>query len=212
LADFDGDGRLDLLSGSHCCDPFGFHLFRRQQDGSWAPRQRLEVRPPQDKQSAFLVRSVATAADWNGDGTPDLLFASAKFQGIGVAFGPFAEKEPLVLSHRIRLTHPGTVFAIAVADWDGDGRPDLLVGQHVDGKGRISWYRNLGGAGVPRLADERLLLEDPSPDDVIRGFCVCDWNADGRADLVVTRDVAIATNPQGERVQWRGMVWLYLRE
>jgi hypothetical protein len=212
LVDFDGDGRLDLLSGSHCCDPFGFHLFRRRQDGSWAPRQRLDVEPPPDKRTAFLARSFVTAADWNGDGVPDLLFASAKFHGIGIALGPLADKGPLVLSHRISLTPPGIVFALAVADWDGDGRPDLLVGQSVDGSGGIWWYRNLGGAGVPKVAGGRLLLRDASPDDVIRGFCVCDWNGDGRPQLIVTRDVACAVNPQGERVRWRGTVWLYHRQ
>ena len=40
--DFDGDGRLGLLSGSNCCDSLGFHLFRRKANGSWAPLKRLE--------------------------------------------------------------------------------------------------------------------------------------------------------------------------
>ena len=36
-----------------------------------------------------------------------------------------------------------------VADWDGDGVPDLLVGQFGEGKLRI--YKNVGTASAPRF-------------------------------------------------------------
>jgi hypothetical protein len=36
-----------------------------------------------------------------------------------------------------------------VADFDGDGKPDLLVGQHIGGTLRI--YRNVGSAMEPRF-------------------------------------------------------------
>ena len=45
-----------------------------------------------------------------------------------------------------------------VSDFDGDGKLDLLVGQHARGKGRgglgghLRIYRNLGGKAEPRLA------------------------------------------------------------
>jgi hypothetical protein len=49
-----------------------------------------------------------------------------------------------------------------VGDFDGDGKLDLLIGQHGHGKssddrvkshaGHLRIYRNLGGKGAPRLA------------------------------------------------------------
>jgi hypothetical protein len=37
------------------------------------------------------------------------------------------------------------------ADFDGDGKPDLLVGQFSGGKLRV--YRNVGTAGSPKFGD-----------------------------------------------------------
>jgi hypothetical protein len=216
LVDFNGDGRLHLLSGSNCCDPLGFHFFRRKADGSWAPRQRLEVTYP-GKFPPFRQESFVTTADWNGDGIPDLLAVGPYGQGILLALGPFREKEPIALSQEIDFTPrpvpgEGYVLGFGVADWDRDGKPDLLV-QHSsqDGTGGIYWYQNLGGPGLPKLAAGKLLVESTRGMHV-RGFCVCDWNGDGWPDLIVTRDEARGTNDQGRPVGWRGSVWLYLRE
>ena len=208
--DFDGDGRLDLITGSNSGDPAAFHLFRRKEDGSWAPRRRIEVTPA-NKVRTLMGGSFVTAADWNGDGVPDLLIRGGN--GILVALGPFKENEPIALSHEIDFTPKGFVMDFAVADWDRDGKPDLLVRQeflHGGGKYGIYWYRNLGGAGLPRLAEGKLLVEISS-DMNVAGFCVCDWNGDGWPDLVVTRNVYSPATPDGKQ-DCRGTVWLYLRE
>ena len=48
LADYDGDGRLDLISGSDCCQEGCFYVFRRLKDGGFAPRQQVKpVFPPE---------------------------------------------------------------------------------------------------------------------------------------------------------------------
>jgi hypothetical protein len=47
----------------------------------------------------------------------------------------------------VTMGHSAPVFA----DWDGDGLPDLLVGQFAEGRLRI--YKNKGTRGEPRFED-----------------------------------------------------------
>jgi hypothetical protein len=80
------------------------------------------------------------------------------------------------------------------ADWDGDGKLDLLVGAE---DGSVVWHRNVGKPGRPKLEKARLLI-GKSPvgwdgDDRRRKgewglrvkFCVVDWDGDGKLDVVL---------------------------
>jgi hypothetical protein len=191
--DLDGDGRTDVLSGSW---PGEIYFFRRKADGSFAGAEVLKDR--HGKPLNVGQASAAFAVDWDGNGTTDLLVGNLlghvylipnEARGRGLAFGT-----PRRLEAAGRPIQVNGDAAPVVADWDGDGRPDLIVGAE---DGSVVWYRNVGSARQPRLEAARPLV-GPSPvgwgNDEQRKPgqwgrrvkpCVVDWDGDGRPDLLL---------------------------
>ena len=113
LADLDGDGRLDVAAIS-------------TQGGDLAVLRGLGG-------GRFLAPAVMpldryplsiSAADFDGDGTPDLAvgYAGGFVDGVDLLLGQdggFASPQ--------RLLTGGSAFGTLVGDFDGDGRPDLAV-------------------------------------------------------------------------------------
>jgi hypothetical protein len=71
-----------------------------------------------------------------------------------------------------------------VADCDGDGGKDLLVG---DGEGYTHLYRNTTTSGEPQLFKDGMVIFD-SEELMVDGFSspfLIDWNQDGANELFV---------------------------
>lgn len=190
--DLDGDGKADVISGSW---PGRITWFRREGDG-FAGGEAL--RHADGKEVNPASGTHAFAFDWDGDRKPDLLIGTSGGEvllamNVGTrdrpAFGP---ARPLEAGGK-KLLVPGCA-APAVADWDGDGLPDLVVGAE---DGSVVWFKNEGRPGAPRLAAARPLVP-PSPSPwrsdssrrpgewgVRARPAVVDWDGDGKLDLLV---------------------------
>ncbi len=197
LTDFDGDGRTDILTGAGLGR---LYLFRRNGDGTFAEAEVLE-----DKHGELLMgrhfpsenriryNLTVFAHDWDDDGDADLLlgcYSNSLVENEGTRRKPvFGDARPLTLDGQPIAS--GTVVGPCVADWDGDGRADLLAGR----RGDIVWYRNTGKKGRPELQKPEILvpasdwsLGDERRDDQparYHAICVADFNADGRLDLLL---------------------------
>jgi hypothetical protein len=158
LVDFDGDGRRDLLSGSW---PGEIYVFRGQADGLFAAAEPVKGRdgkPPDVGQAA-----TAFASDWDADGGLDLVVGNMA-EEVRLVPNEGSARHP-AYGTPLRLSAGGAPIEVpegdagpVVADWDTDGKPDLIVGT---GAGSVLWYRNTG----PSRSRDRpgLLQAQPSP-------------------------------------------------
>jgi hypothetical protein len=234
--DLDGDGYLDLLSGSW---PGEIFLFRGGPGHTFAPPQMVRNKEgefinigggiheepdgtilitgnadfEQTTEGTFVnyhgrrikstpekplavtgTASAVHAVDWDGDGVLDLLVGDIQGnvylipnEGTPKAYAFGKERQLQAGGQPLRVEH-GDAGPFA-ADWDGDGKIDLLVGA---GDGSVWFFRNVGTAKAPQLAAGVQLIP-PGEMGAVRGphrgvrakVCAVDWNGDGRLDLLV---------------------------
>ncbi len=127
LGDVDGDGDLDLMIG----EASGVLNFYRNDGSRTAPRFTLVSDGFQDIDVGR--RSAPALADLDGDGDLDLLMGSDD-QGLQLYRNHGTRSKPRWVpdpSFRPGMLPP--VTAPAVVDLDGDGRPEILVGNSGGG-------------------------------------------------------------------------------
>jgi hypothetical protein len=176
IGDLDGDGRPDLaVINSGSGNASALSVFRNTSTGG-----SLSFGTRSDISTGRGSYDVAIG-DINGDGKPDIVVTSGNsgffsiFQNttVGTTIS-FAPKQDFTL-----LLHPD---ALVVADFDKDGRTDIVTSNFSDDN--VSVYRNISTGGILSLASR---IDYPSGNfssDVSTG----DLDLDGKLDLIVRTD------------------------
>ena len=188
LADFDGDGSLDILLPSRRPRLFlndGSGHFRDATAGSG-----LDTLPEAEA-------SGGVAADINGDGLPEL-FLTNHFDACRMLKNLGGGKFRDVTEEWGLAGLAGPYTGAVLFDADRDGRVDLFVecygdarkvGPAYDGFNgeEDRFFRNVGTAGAPRFVDESTVS---GLADVGWGLAVsaCDYDGDGDDDLYIAND------------------------
>ena len=148
IADVDGDGRRELIAGQS---------WFRQTAAGWERHIYAQG----------YVSPKVVAADFDGDGKDEVILAEADASLRGRKYGrlvhlaPGRNAEELwqaeVLHEKLLEPH-----SLAVADFDGDGRPDFVVGEEGMPDGNDPWppcqrvYLSRGGSFVEHVIAENV--------------------------------------------------------
>lgn len=154
IADIDGDGRNEVLAGPNVY---------RLHDGRW---QRQALAPD------YTMTRVALL-DLEGDGRPTIVLAEGESNPARLALLRPPDYQPELL--RDDLYHP---HSLDVADFDGDGLPDLFVGEMGLGghpNPRLFIYRNDGRGGLMEVEIDR--------GKPVHEAKAIDLDGDGRPDI-----------------------------
>lgn len=156
IVDIDGDGRNEVLAGPNIYCQAG--------------RSRWEVRP---FAPGYILTRTAVA-DLSGSGQLDVVLCEGESHPGRLAICSPPQREPRLL--RDDLFHP---HSLEIADFDGDGLPDIFVaemGLGLNPDPRMFVYRNCGDGRF-----EEVLIGQGIPTHEAK---VADMDGDGLPDIV----------------------------
>jgi hypothetical protein len=239
--DYDGDGALDLVVGADDWTDYGWDD-AYDPDGRWVrgPLRGLvylvrnagstdipKYEPPKKILAAGRPVEVfgwpsPNLDDFDADGDLDLLCGEfldgfTYFENTGTRTAPaYAAGRRLVAPDGRPLAMDLEMITPTAIDWDGDGDPDLIVG---DEDGRVALVEHAGALRAdrtPQFLPPRYFRQEA--DDVKFGALAtpfgCDWDGDGDTDLIAGNTAGTLgfienrSGPGVERPSWEAPVRL----
>jgi hypothetical protein len=184
VGDFNGDGKLDVVLAD-AVDQIGQNqtatllFFAGNGDGTFQSAAFENI-------SALFLNTIA-GGDFNGDGKQDLVIGT-----LGTAFLAVGKGDGTFPSSTASMPEVGALSAsstdfrmrLATADFDLDGRPDVVIGGVLDGQVQLSLNSAQGFLSAPTGKVFNFTL-DPG----FKTVAAADFNGDGLPDILVCNQV-----------------------
>ena len=170
VADVNGDGRLDVLIANNGSSTLAVLL------GNGAGGFALQATAPST--GAGTNPNGLVVADVNGDGKPDALTANNGNHSVSVLLGNGSGNFTLQAPAATTSTTSGP-YSLAVADVNGDGKPDVLAANNGTDRLDVLLGNGMGGFTVQTPAVATGTGGGP------QSVAVADVNADGKPDALV---------------------------
>ncbi len=191
--DWNEDGKKDIIAGSNNgCVYIYLNTGTNIQPNFSKPRwvSSVKILRLGEKTNLLYLPSdcpykdaslVPYMVDWNNDGKKDIVLGQASGE-ISVFINIWSNKQP-IFTPEIKLNDGdidvGYSSSPVMADWNGDGKKDLVVGNQ---KGEVFVFLNVGEDFEPEFPSNGIKTSITVPENATP-FTV-DWNNDGKFDMV----------------------------
>jgi len=203
VADFDGDGDLDIICGEFIDGLTWFENIGTRKEPRYAEGRRLRNENGDIRMHLQMI--VPVPYDFDNDGHIDLIIGDedgriALVRNTGeVKDNMPVFQNPEYLQQKADNLKFGALATPFGVDWDGDGYEDLIVGNSA---GNIAFIKNLTGGENPSWAKPQLLTVAGKPIRIQAGengsiqgpaeqkwgytvLSVADWDGDGLKDIII---------------------------
>jgi FG-GAP-like repeat/FG-GAP repeat len=196
VGDLKGDGKLDVVVAQcagprSSCEPGEVSVLLGNGDGT--------LQPPVNYSSGADAPGPTTLADVNGDGKLDIVvsntFSPPNLHGNG-AVGVLLGNGDGTFQTAVPYDLNGLGGALAVADVNGDGKPDVVVTVEVGSCTSSSTLAVLLGNGDGTFQPEVDFCSAGTPNET-NDIAVADLKGNGRLDLVVATCLGSACAENG---------------
>lgn len=235
IADFDGDGDLDLICGEFLDKLTYFENIGTREKPVYAPGRYLKNETGVISMDLEMI--IPVAVDWNKDGYTDLIIGDedgrvALVEHTGeTKDGMPIFKSPVYFQQEADDVKFGALITPVSVDWDNDGDEDIICGNSA---GYIAFIEHLGlYNGMPRWAKPVLLESNgktiriqagkngsiQGPAEAKWGYTtlsVADWDGDGLKDIIINsiwgkvewyKNIGTPTHPRLDKPQPVKVKW-----
>ena len=174
LADFDGDGKLDMVTAHRNITLIS--IFRNTGTPGSISFAKTQVNV------TFKTIHVETG-DLNGDGSPDVVVTESDGLRVAVLLNTSTLGNISFTQQTISLASGTKSKQVRIEDLDLDGKPDVIVSDQASGTSRIHILKNQSTLGAISFAAPTIVSTAPMTNT--DGIAIADMNGDHLPDIAL---------------------------